>query len=108
LWRTATAEIAANSGVPPWLNASASMASSGQIHSRGSNETGPATIAVTYRSGIERLVAAGCRSVRRPSHWSSSSSGMAAFAMDADGVRRRELMQQPAMNDEHGGGMEPL
>src|SRR6201987_4005637 len=31
LWRSATAEIAANSGVPPWLNASASMASSGQI-----------------------------------------------------------------------------
>src|ERR1700757_4551610 len=31
LWRSATAEIAANSGVPPWLNASASIASSGQI-----------------------------------------------------------------------------
>jgi len=26
LWRSATAEIAANSGVLPWLNASASMA----------------------------------------------------------------------------------
>jgi len=35
LWRCTTAEIAANSGVPPWLNASASMASSGQIQSSG-------------------------------------------------------------------------
>jgi alkanesulfonate monooxygenase len=29
------------------------MASSGQIHSRGSNGTGPATIAVTYPSSIQ-------------------------------------------------------
>ena len=47
LWRSATAEIAANSGVPPWLNASASMASSGQIQSGGLIDTGPATIAAT-------------------------------------------------------------
>lgn len=47
LCRSATAEIAANSGVPPWLNASASMASSGQIQSGGASDTGPATIAVT-------------------------------------------------------------
>ena len=44
---SATAEIAANSGVPPWLNASASMASSGQIQSSGLIDTGPATIAAT-------------------------------------------------------------
>ena len=47
LWRCTTAEIAANSGVPPWLKASASMASSGQIQSSGLIDTGPATIAVT-------------------------------------------------------------
>jgi hypothetical protein len=47
LWRRTTAEIAANSGVPPWLKASASMASSGQIQSSGLIDTGPATIAVT-------------------------------------------------------------
>jgi hypothetical protein len=47
VWRSATAEIAANSGVPPWLNASASIASSGQIQSSGLIETGPATIAAT-------------------------------------------------------------
>ena len=33
--------------VPPWLNASASMASSGQIQSSGLIDTGPATIAAT-------------------------------------------------------------
>jgi hypothetical protein len=47
LWRSATAEIAANSTVPPWLKASASMASSGQIQSSGLIDTGPATIAAT-------------------------------------------------------------
>ena len=47
LWRSATAEIAANSGVPPWLKASTSTPSSGQIQSGGSIDTGPATIAVT-------------------------------------------------------------
>ncbi len=47
MWRSATAEIAANSGVPPWLKASASIASSGQmqIQSSGLIDTGPATIA---------------------------------------------------------------
>jgi hypothetical protein len=45
--RRTTAEIAANSGVPPWLKASALMASSGQIQSSGLIDTGPATIAVT-------------------------------------------------------------
>ncbi|MGY4319239.1 hypothetical protein ACVWW1_008566 [Bradyrhizobium sp. JR3.5] len=47
LWRSATADIAANSGAPPWLNASASIASSGQIQSIGLIDTGPATIAAT-------------------------------------------------------------
>src|ERR1700747_1802265 len=47
LWRSATAEIAANSGVPPWLNASASIASSGQIQLGGLIDTGAATIAAT-------------------------------------------------------------
>ena len=41
LWCCATAEIAANSAVPPWLKASASMASSGQIQSSGLIDTGP-------------------------------------------------------------------
>ncbi|MGX1109884.1 MULTISPECIES: hypothetical protein [Bradyrhizobium] len=45
LWRSATAEIAANSGVPPWLNASAPMASSGQIQSGGPDR---------HRSGHDR------------------------------------------------------
>ena len=45
LWCCAAAEIAANSGVPPWLKASASIASSGQIQSSGLIDTGPATIA---------------------------------------------------------------
>lgn len=44
LWRSATAEIAANSGVPPWLKASASIASSGQIQSSGHR----------HRSGYDR------------------------------------------------------
>ncbi|WP_198293404.1 hypothetical protein [Bradyrhizobium sp. WSM4349] len=43
----ATAEIAANSGVSPRLNASASMASSGQIQSSGLIDTGLDTIAAT-------------------------------------------------------------
>jgi hypothetical protein len=40
-------DVAANFGVPPWLNASASMASSGQIQPGGLIDTGPATIAAT-------------------------------------------------------------
>jgi hypothetical protein len=47
LWCRTAAEIAANSGVPAWLNASASTASSGQIRSNGLIDTGPATIATT-------------------------------------------------------------
>jgi hypothetical protein len=47
LWCCATAEIAANSAVPPWLKASASTASSGQIQSSGLIDSGPATIAAT-------------------------------------------------------------
>jgi len=58
-WRTATAEITANSGVPPWLNASALDGEQRTDASARVERDWPATIAVTRSSSIERLAAAG-------------------------------------------------
>ena len=80
-WWHVTAEMAANSGVLPRLNASAPTASSGQIHSGGLADTGLATNAATYPSSM--LVATGRLSARSCSDRSSSGSGNAA-AVAAD------------------------
>ncbi|WP_162500037.1 hypothetical protein [Bradyrhizobium vignae] len=69
--------------VPPWLKASASIASIGQIQSSRLIDTGPATIAAAaYPSNMGMLVGAGFRSTRAWSHRSSSASGIAADAID--------------------------
>ncbi len=99
LWRSATADIAANSGVLPWLKASASIASSGQIpverahrHRPGYDRGG---IAVEHENaGGDRMPIDASWSRR-----SCSASGITADVVDHAALCRRGLMPQSVRYD---------